>query len=102
MGLRWLPGLLAVVGLAIPGVADGFQSWPMLVGWLVVLVVFAWLAPVILPTRRHRITAAMAFVPVLFLLAWEGGWWLIPADVAWLLVAWRTPEPAAADAGPLP
>ncbi len=89
MGLQWLPGLLAVVGLLIPTVAGGFAEWPMLVGWLVVLVVFAWLAPVVLPTRRHRITAAATFLPVLFLLAWEGGWWMIPADLVWLLVEWR-------------
>ena len=90
MGLGWLPGLIAVVGLLIPTVGGGFAEWPMLVGWLAVLAVFAWLAPAVLPTRRHRITAAATFLPVLFLLGWEGGWWLIPAELVWLLVAWRS------------
>jgi hypothetical protein len=32
-------------------------------------------------------SAALIALPVLVLpLAWWGGWWLIPADLAWLLV----------------
>ena len=27
-----------------------------------------------------------AALPILVLLAFEGGWWLIPADVAWLAI----------------
>lgn len=28
----------------------------------------------------------VALLPVLFMLAWWGGWWLIPADLAWLVL----------------
>ena len=37
-------------------------------------------------SRRERIGLAVATLPVLVLLAFEGGWWLIPAAVAWLVV----------------
>jgi hypothetical protein len=74
------------LGLAIPLIASGFALWIPIAGWLAVLGV-AWLG-----SRRSRmnraaaITTALVFLPILFLLGWEGGWWLIPADVAWLLV----------------
>ncbi len=37
-------------------------------------------------TRAQRMAAALILLPVLVLLAFEGGWWLIPADLAWLAI----------------
>ncbi|MFI5259921.1 MAG: hypothetical protein ACHQ01_09995 [Candidatus Limnocylindrales bacterium] len=37
-------------------------------------------------TRALRIAAALALLPVLFITAWEGGWFLIPADLVWLAI----------------
>jgi hypothetical protein len=84
--LRAVPWLLALAGLLIPLVGTGFQVWPLVLVWLVVLGM-AWpLGAPMLPTRWLRIVAALVLLPVLFLLAFEGGWWLIPADLAWLAI----------------
>lgn len=32
--------------------------------------------------RTTRVALAVAVLPVLFLSGWEGGWWLIPSDLA--------------------
>jgi hypothetical protein len=77
---------VASLGLAVPLVGSRFGLWLPISVWLVVLVV-AWLASRWLtPSREQQIIGAVVLLPVLFLLAWEGGWWLIPADLAWLAV----------------
>jgi len=84
--VRSVPWLLALLGLGIPLVGTGFVVWPVVVVWLVVLG-FVWLFGRHLPTTRaQRIIAALVALPVLFLLAFEGGWWLIPADLARLAI----------------
>lgn len=86
MSVRVVPWLLALVGLAIPMVGSGFVGWPFAAAWLVILAV-AWAVGRRDPgTREQRITLAVVLLPVLFLAAWEGVWWLIPADLAWLLI----------------
>jgi len=86
LGVRVVPWVLALIGLAIPLIASGFVVWIPIAGWLVVLGL-AWLGSRrSSATRAQEITIALVLLPVLFLLAWEGGWWLIPADVAWLLI----------------
>jgi hypothetical protein len=85
-GLRGLPWVIAVVGLGLALIGSPFALWPLVALWLVALGA-AWLVGrFMLPTRWHRIAAALLLLPVLVLLGWEGGWWLIPADVAWLLL----------------
>jgi hypothetical protein len=94
--VRAIPWLLALVGLAIPLVGSGFVLWLIVVVWLCVLAA-CWVIGRLIPmTRRARIVAAIVLLPVLFLLAWEGGWWLIPADVAWLAIALADRGPAEA------
>jgi len=85
MRLAALPWILAVVGVAIPLVGTGFVVWPLTLAWLL-LVAVAWtLGRAVLPGRRsQRIAIAIVLLPVLFLLAFEGGWWLIPAVLAWI------------------
>ena len=95
--VRSIPWLLALLGLAIPLVGTGFVVWPVVAIWLVVLG-FVWLfGRHLLMTRTQRIITALVALPVLFLLAFEGGWWLIPADLAWLAIEIldRPAEPVA-------
>jgi hypothetical protein len=92
--LRAVPWLVALAGLLIPLIGTGFQVWPIVLVWLIVLALGWLFGGPLLPTRSHRIAAAILLLPVLVLLAFEGGWWLIPADLAWLAieVADRRPE----------
>jgi hypothetical protein len=89
-----IPWLVALVALAILLVVSGFRVWPLVLIWLLALaLLWAWSRRV-KTTRTTRIVWSLALLPILFLLAFEGGWWLIPADLAWLtieLVDRRTP-----------
>ena len=86
MNVRMLPWLLALVGIAVPLVGSGFALWPAFVGWLILLGL-VWVIGHGQPqTRRGRIGFALVLLPVLFLAGWEGGWWLIPADLVWLVI----------------
>lgn len=98
---RVLPWLLALVGLAIPLVGSGFMVWPLVALWLLVLAVI-WLAGRAIGPRDRllRVGFAVGFLPLLFLLAWEGGWWLIPADLAWLVIEWRDRRDAESTPAP--
>lgn len=83
--------LIALLGLAIPLIGSSFTLWPLVLVWLVALTV-AWLfGRCLLPARSHRIAAAILFLPLLVLLGWESGWWLIPADLAWLVIELASP-----------
>jgi hypothetical protein len=79
--------LLALVGLAIPLIGSNFAVGLVVSGWLVVLALL-WLfgRHVLPPDYGVRAAVAIALLPVLFMLAWWGGWWLIPADLAWLVL----------------
>ena len=81
-----IPWWLALLGLAIPLVGTGFVVWPVVTVWLVVLGSVWLFGRHLLMTRKQRIITALVALPVLFLLAFEGGWWLIPADLAWLAI----------------
>lgn len=85
--VRSVPWSLALVGLAIPLVGSGFVGLEIVVIWLAFLG-FAWLfGRHLLTTRTQRIITALVALPVLLVpLAWWGGWWLIPADLAWLAI----------------
>jgi hypothetical protein len=87
LSVRSLPWLLALVGLAVPLVGDGFVLWRPIATWLVILALI-WLVGRVAPPRSRAASIALAIglLPVLLLLAWEGGWWLIPADLAWLAI----------------
>jgi hypothetical protein len=93
--LRRLPWLLAVAGVLVPLVGGGFATWPLAVVWFVVLAVIRLIGR-LPPARSDRIILAAVALPILFLLAFEGGWWQIPAVVAWLLIE-VTDRPAAVE-----
>jgi hypothetical protein len=84
--LRAVPWLIALACLVVPLVGTGFVVWPVVLVWLVVLASLRLFGGGLVPTRRQRIVAALLALPVLFVLAFEGGWWLIPADLAWLAI----------------
>jgi hypothetical protein len=85
--VRAVPWLLALVGLGIPLVGTGFMVWPLTAVWLVILGLIRLVGRSRLPRDRTlRMGYAAGLLPVLFLLGWEGGWWLIPADLAYLLI----------------
>jgi hypothetical protein len=83
---RLVPWLLALVGLAIPLVGSGFALWLPICGWLVALFVVWLVGGQFGTTRQQRIGTAVILLPILVLAGFEGGWWLIPADLAWLVI----------------
>ena len=86
MSVRSAPWLLALVALVILLVVSDFIAWPSVMVWLLVLAVVWILGRLFKTTRSWRIGAALLLLPILFLLAFDGGWWLIPADLAWLAI----------------
>lgn len=96
MSIRSVPWLLALVALAVLLVVSGFRVWPLVLVWLLALaLLWAWSGRV-KTTRTSRIVGALVLLPILFLLAFEGGWWLIPADLSWLAIELVDRRPAKA------
>lgn len=86
LGIRSVPWILAVVGLGLPLLASGFAGWPYVVLWSILFIV-PWIVTRDRPTnRRDRMVLAAFLLPALFVLGFLGGWYLIPADLAWLLI----------------
>jgi predicted cobalt transporter CbtA len=86
LGIRTVPWLIAAAGLGIPLLADGFAGWPYVLLWVILLIV-PWIVTRDQPeSRRERLVLPMFLLPVLSVLGFIGGWYLIPADVAWLLI----------------
>lgn len=82
---KWsIPWLLAAAGLGIPLLAGGLAGWPYVVGWAIAVVVFV-IARRTSPTIR-AIGRPAFLLPALFVLGLVGGWYLIPADLAWLVI----------------
>lgn len=84
--LRLLPWLVAVGWLLVLLVASQFELWLLVGFWLVVLGLVWLLSRPVSATRTQKIAAALLLLPLLLAAGWEGGWWLIPADLTWLAV----------------
>ena len=85
-GVRTVPWLIAAAGLGLPLLAGGFARWPYVLVWGIQLVV-PWIVTREQPAgRRERMRRPAFLLPVLFLLGFVGGWYLIPADASWLLI----------------
>ncbi len=84
--LRRLPWLVAFGWLATLLVASGFQLWELVGVWVVILALIWLLSRQVIATGAQKIAAALLLLPLLFAAGWEGGWWLIPADLTWLAV----------------
>jgi hypothetical protein len=87
LGIRTVPWLIAAAGLGMPLLAGGFAGWPYVVLWVILLIV-PWIVTREQPaSRRERMKLPAFLLPVLFVFSFPlGGWYLIPADVAWLLI----------------
>lgn len=86
MNLRIIPWLVALMALAFLLGVSRFVVWPLVLVWLLVLAVIWIVSRSMTTTPEQRIGIALVLLPILFLLAFEGGWWLIPADLAWLAI----------------
>jgi hypothetical protein len=87
LGIRTVPWLIAVAGLGIPLLAGGFAGWPYVLLWVALLSVPWIVTREQLTSRRERMKLPAFLLPVLFVFGFPlGGWYLIPADVAWLLI----------------
>jgi hypothetical protein len=85
-----LPWLIALAGLATPLLGSELQLWAPVAFWLVMLAT-VWIVGHALPIPREaRILLAVALVPLLFQAGFLGGWWLLPANLTWLAIEWRT------------
>jgi hypothetical protein len=86
LGIRTVPWLIAAASLGIPLLAGGFAGWPYVVLWVILLSVPWIVTREQSASRRERMKLPAFLLPVLFLFGFIGGWYLIPADVAWLLI----------------
>ena len=86
LGIRTVPWLIAVAGLGVPLLAGGFAGWPYVVLWGILLSVPWIVTREQSASRRERMKLPAFLLPVLFLFGFVGGVYLIPADVAWLLI----------------
>jgi hypothetical protein len=82
--IRALPWVLALVGLAVPMLGSGFIGWPFVAGWLVILALLWWIEPMGGADRTARLAAGAAAVVLLVALGTLGGFYLVPAAIAWL------------------
>jgi hypothetical protein len=86
-GIRTVPWLIAVAGLGIPLLAGGFAGWPYVVLWGILLTVPWIVTREQHASRRERMILPAFLLSVLFVFGFPlGGWYLVPADIAWLLV----------------
>jgi len=90
--IRWLPWALTAGALAL-FLAISPSGFLLAGGWALVILVARVLAGVA-GSREGRLTVDAIFTVVCILAAFEGGWYLIPAAVAFI-VADRRPSTAA-------
>ena len=93
-----LPLVLAVVGLAVPMIGSGFIGWPFVVAWLVLLLLVWWVRPLGGASRTARLGTGVIVIGLLVLLGTVGGFYLVPAVIAWivLVASERGPDIAVA------
>lgn len=96
VSIRSVAWILAIGGLAIPLIGTGFVGWPIVLGWVIVLLAVWLLKPLARANSSQRVILAVASIPLLVLAATLFGLYLIPAAVAWLVAEVRSPgsEPA--------
>jgi hypothetical protein len=93
--LRAIPWTLALIGLAVPMVGSGFIGWPFVAGWLVFLLLLGWVRPLGGADRATRVGVGVGSLVGLAALGTVGGFYLIPAVIAWLVLAMRETRPEA-------
>ena len=77
LGIRTVPWLIAAASLGIPLLAGGFAGWPYVVLWVILLIV-PWIVTRDQPaSRRERLVLPVFLLPMLLVLGFIGGWYLI-------------------------
>jgi hypothetical protein len=66
--------------------AGGFAGWPYVVLWVILLIVPWIVTRDQSESRRERMKLPAFLLPVLFVLGFVGGSYLIPGDLAWLVI----------------
>ena len=74
-----LPIGLVILGISVPLVGTSFAVWEWAVTAAVVVGLVIVLARLLHPAPATRVFAGLVALPLLFLLAFEGGWYFIPA-----------------------
>ena len=84
-----VPALLWAAGvLALPALTGG-AAWPLALGWAAAGGMLALVWRTLAARPRARAAAGAAVIPVLVLLTFEGGLFLIPAALAGIVVSAR-------------
>jgi hypothetical protein len=83
--LSWV---VALVGLAVPMVGGNFVGWPIVVGWLVVLLSLWLTRPLKRADRPTRFAGGVGAVVGLVVLIPLGGFYLLPAAITWLALVY--------------
>lgn len=96
-----LPWVFALAGLAVPMIGSGFIGWPFVVGWLVLLLLVWWVRPLGGASRAARLGTGVLVIGLLALLGTLGGFYLVPAVIAWivLVASERSPNTVGAALG---
>jgi hypothetical protein len=80
---------LVIAGLAIPWIGSGPSVTAIVALWAAatcaVSIGILWVKP----SLQWRVVAGIAAIPCLFLLGFEGGWWLIPAVIVDTIISVR-------------
>jgi hypothetical protein len=87
--LHALAWVLAVAALGLLLVAPNANGPLLVLVWGVALVGFRFVTSIV-PDRAARMVVGVVFLWGCFLAAFSGGWFLIPAGLAFLLLDWRS------------
>jgi hypothetical protein len=92
--IPWLPWLLAAAAILVFAVSPG--GWILAAAWALVILVVRVVAS-LAPSREARTIIGVLFVAVCLLAAFEGGWYVIPAGLAFL---WADRRPTVGPVAP--
>ena len=82
--LRWLPRVLAATALGLFVAFLGVESLLLVGVWIVLIGAFR-LVTLGAASRMAKVSVDATFLVLLGVAVFEGGWWLIPAGLAWLV-----------------
>ena len=84
--LRAVPIALAILGIGVPLIGSEFTVWGLALVWAIVIASVIVGARLAKPSAPMRVFAGLVALTMLFLLAYEGGWWFIPAVLAQMAI----------------
>jgi hypothetical protein len=84
-----VPIALAILGIGVPLIGSDFSVWGLALIWAIVIAFVIVGARLAKPTAPMRVFAGLVALTMLFLLAYEGGWWFIPAVLAKMAIDYR-------------